>query len=162
VPASPINSRKSQRLQTPCPSTIKTLLKERATSTASIESFGSEQISKSGASDAGAIVNKVSGATLVEGKFAVIRGLSDRYVTTTFNGAEIPSADPYRRSASLDLFPAQVIDKVVVAKTFTPDQQGSYTGGGVDIVSKAFPARGFITLSLGGGYNTQASLNDDF
>ena len=144
------------------PSTIKALLQERASSAASIESFGSEQIAKSGVSDAGAIVNKVSGATLVEGKFAVIRGLSDRYVTTSFNGAEIPSADPYRRSASLDLFPAQVIDRVVVSKTFTPDQQGSYTGGGVDIVSKSFPARGFVSLSLGGAYNTQATGNSDY
>lgn len=144
------------------PSTIKALLQERASSAASIESFGAEQISKSGVSDAGAIVNKVSGATLVEGKFAVIRGLSDRYVTTSFNGAEIPSADPYRRSASLDLFPAQVIDRVVVSKTFTPDQQGSYTGGGVDIVSKSFPARGFFSLSLGGAYNTQATGNADY
>lgn len=144
------------------PSTIKALLQDRAAASAAIESFGSEQISKSGVSDAGAIVNKVSGATLVDGKFAVIRGLSDRYVTTTFNGAEIPSADPYRRSASLDLFPAQVIDKVVVAKTFTPDQQGSYTGGGVDIVSKSFPSRPFVSLSLGGSYNTQSTFNDDF
>lgn len=144
------------------PSTIKALLQERASSAASVESFGSEQISKAGVSDAGAIVNKVSGATLVDGKFAVIRGLSDRYVTTTFNGAEIPSADPYRRSASLDLFPAQIIDRVNVAKTFTPDQQGSYTGGGVDIVSKSFPSRPFASFSLGGAYNTQATLTEDF
>ena len=144
------------------PSTIKQLLVERAKAAASTESFGAEQISRRGVSDAGAIVNKVAGASIVEGKFAVIRGLSDRYVTTTFNGAEIPSADPYRRSASLDLFPAQVIDKVVVAKTFTPDQQGAFTGGGIDISSKSFPDRPFFSLSLGGAYNTKATGNDQF
>jgi TonB-dependent receptor len=143
-------------------STIKQLLVERAKEAASTEAFGAEQISKTGVSDAAAILNKVSGASIVDGKFAVIRGLSDRYVTTTLNGAEVPSADPYRRSASLDLFPAQIINKVVVAKTFTPDQPGTYTGGGINIVTKSFPERAFLSLSLGGSYNTQASLNHDF
>ena len=146
----------------PAPSTIKQLLVERAKEAAATEAIGAEQISKTGVSDAGAIIGKVSGASVVDGKFAVIRGLSDRYVTTTLNGAEIPSADPYRRSASLDLFPAQIIDRVVVAKTFTPDQPGTYTGGGINIVTKSFPERSFASLSLGTAYNTQASLNDEF
>ena len=108
----------------PPPSTVKQLLAERAKASVSIEAVGAEQISKAGASDAGAAVTKVAGATIVEGKFAVIRGLSDRYISTTLNGANIPSADPYRQSASLDLFPSQVIEKVVASKTFTPDQPG--------------------------------------
>lgn len=143
-------------------SDIKQLFVQRAKEAAATEAFGSEQISKTGVSDAGAIINKVSGAAVVDGKFAVIRGLSDRYVTTTLNGAEIPSPDPYRRSAPLDLFPAQIIDKVVVAKTFTPDQQGSYTGGGINIVTKSFPEKAFYNFSIGGSYNPQANLNDKF
>jgi outer membrane receptor protein involved in Fe transport len=143
-------------------SDIKQLFAERAKEAASVEAFGSEQISKSGVSDAGAIIKNVSGATVVDGKYAVVRGLSDRYVTTTFNGAEIPSADPYRRGASLDLFPAQVIDKVVVSKTFTPDQQGAFTGGGINIVSKSFPDRPFANVSVGAAYNTQATGNENF
>jgi hypothetical protein len=146
----------------PAKSDIKQLFAERAKEAASVEAFGSEQISKTGVSDAGAIVKNVSGATIVDGKFAVIRGLSDRYVTTTLNGGEIPSPDPYRRSAPLDLFPSQIIDKVVIAKTFTPDQQGSYTGGGIDIVTKSFPEKSFANFSMGGSYNPQASFNDKF
>ena len=146
----------------PQPSTIKQLLAERAKASASIEAIGSEQISRAGASDAGGVVNKVAGATIVDGKFAVIRGLSDRYVSTTLNGVNLPSADPYRQSVPLDLFPAQVIDRVVVTKTFTPEQQGTATGGGIDIVTKSFPERDFLTVSLGAEYNTQASLNDRF
>jgi outer membrane receptor protein involved in Fe transport len=146
----------------PPPSTIRSLLQERATSLGSIEAIGTEQIGKSGSSDAGAVVNRVAGASIVDGKFAVIRGLSDRYVTTTLNGAEIPSADPYRRSASLDLFPAQVIEKVVVSKTFTPDKPGAYTGGGIDITTKCFPDKPFLTFSLGTAYNSQATGNDKF
>lgn len=143
-------------------SDIKQIYADRAKEAASVEAIGSEQISKTGASDAGAIVKNISGATIVDGKYASVRGLSDRYVTTTFNGAEIPSADPYRRAASLDLFPAQVIDKVVVAKTFTPDQQGAFTGGGINIVSKSFPDRPFANVSIGAAYNTQATGNENF
>src|SRR5436190_1782532 len=146
----------------PPKSDIKQLLAERSKAAASVEAIGSEQISKAGVSDAGAVVTKIAGATVSEGKFAVIRGLNERYVSTTLNGANLPSADPYRQSAPLDLFPAQVIDKVVVTKTFTPDQPGSSTGDGIDVVTKSFPERQFLSVSLGAEYNTQASLNDKF
>jgi TonB-dependent receptor len=138
------------------------ILFERQKSAGMTEALGSDFLSKVGAGNAAESIAKVSGATIVEGKFAVIRGLNDRYVSTTLNGAIIPSADPYRQSASLDLFPAQVIDRVVVAKTFTPDQPGTYTGGGIDIVTKSFPEKPFLSLSLGGAYNPQANLNNRF
>jgi hypothetical protein len=143
-------------------SDIKQLLAERAKASASTEAIGTEQISKTGSSDAGAIIRQISGATVSDGKFAVIRGLNDRYISTTLNGANLPSADPYRQSAPLDLFPAQVIDRVVVTKTFAPDQAGSSTGGGIDVFTKSFPDRDFGSISLGGEYNTQSSLNDKF
>src|SRR6185295_3186345 len=131
------------------------ILIERQQSISMVEALGSDFLARVGAGNAAESISKVSGATIVDGKFAVIRGLNDRYVTTTLNGANIPSADPYRQSASLDLFPAQVIDKVVVAKTFTPDQPGTFTGGGIDIVTKSFPERAFGSFSLGGSYNTR-------
>ncbi len=138
------------------------ILQERQSSSAMLEALGSDFLSQVGAGNAADSIAKVSGATIVEGKFAVIRGLNDRYVTTTLNGARVPSADPYRQSASLDLFPAQVIDRVVVAKTFTPDQPGTFTGGGIDIVTKSFPEKPFVSGSLGTAYNSQASFNDRF
>src|SRR5262245_9533989 len=138
------------------------ILFERQQSISMIEALGSEFLSRVGAGNAAESISRVSGATIVEGKFAVIRGLNDRYVTTMLNGARLPSADPYRQSASLDLFPSQVIDRVVVSKTFTPDQPGTYTGGGIDIVTKSFPEKPFFSLSIGGAYNSQANLNDRF
>lgn len=138
------------------------ILIERQNSSAMIEAFGSDFLARVGAGNAAESLSKVSGATIADGKYAVIRGLSERYVTTTLNGASLPSADPYRQSPPLDLFPSQVIDKVAVAKTFTPDQPGAFTGGGIDISTKSFPEKSFVTLSLGTAYNTQASLNDNF
>lgn len=138
------------------------ILFERQKSTSMMEALGSEFLSRVGAGNAAESISKVSGASIVEGKFAVIRGLNDRYVTTTLNGANIPSADPYRQSASLDLFPSQVIDRVVVAKTFSPDQPGTFTGGGIDIVTKSFPEKPFASVTFGTAYNTESTLNDHF
>jgi hypothetical protein len=141
---------------------IRQLLAERAKASALVESFGTEQISKSGASDVSDIVGRISGASLADGKFAVVRGLADRYTITTLNGADIPSADPNRRAVQLDLFPAQFISKVDVSKTFQPDLPGGFAGGALDIVTRSFPEKPLLSLSYGASYNTQASLRDDY
>ena len=135
---------------------------ERQKSSVMMEALGSDFLARVGAGNAAESIAKVAGATIVDGKSAVVRGLNDRYISTTLNGASIPSADPYRQSASLDLFPSQVIDQVVVAKTFTPDQPGAFTGGGIDVITKSFPEKPFLSLSLGSSYNTQSSLNDNY
>lgn len=141
---------------------IKQLLVDRQKATVLGESFGSEQISKSGASDASDIIGRVSGASLADGKFAVVRGLADRYTLTTLNGADIPSADPNRRAVQLDLFPAQFISKVDVSKTFQPDLPGGFAGGALNIVTRSFPDKPLFNFSYGVSYNTQASLRDGF
>lgn len=144
------------------PSTIAQVFQERAKAAAAQDAIGSEQISKSAGGDAADVVAKVTGTSVVDGKFMVVRGLSDRYNNTTLNGAELPSADPYRKAAQVDLFSASQIDQIVTTKTFTPDQRGDFTGGAVNIITKSFPERRFFTFSLGTSYNTQANLSDRF
>ena len=144
------------------PTTIAAVFEERKKAAAVTDAISSEQISRGTASDAGDIVTKVTGTSIVDGKFVVVRGLADRYTSTTLNGADVPSPDPYRKSVQLDLFPAAIIDSIVVSKTFTPNLPGAFTGGAVDIVTKSIPDRYFFKLSLGVSYNTQASLSDNF
>ena len=122
-----------------------------------MEALGSEQLAKLGANDAAEALTKVTGASLVDGKFAVIRGLSDRYTSATLNSMEIPSADPYRKSAQLDMFPSSMIERIEVNKTFTPDQPGGFTGGSVNIVTKTIPDKFFFKMSVGMSYNTQTT-----
>ncbi len=144
------------------PSTVASVLQDRRAAVALQDAISSEQISKTTASDAAAVVSKISGASIVEGKFVVVRGLSDRYNTTTLNGADIPTADPYRKAAQLDLIPTAMIDRIIVNKTFTPDQPGGFAGGAVNVVTKSFPAKPFASVSFGAEYNTQSSLNENF
>lgn len=135
---------------------------ERQQSSTMIEAIGSDQISKLGAGDAAEALSKVTGASIADGKFAVIRGLADRYTSTTFNGVDIPSADPDRRAVQLDLFPSKFIERMDVAKTFSPDMGGGFAGGSVNIVSRSIPDKFEFEFEVGAAYNTQASLRDDF
>lgn len=138
------------------------ILIERQESSGLIDAVGSEQFSRLGAGDAADIVSKLPGITVTDGKNPVVRGLNERYVGITLNGAEVPSADPYRKSAQLDLFPAGLIDRVVVRKSFTPDQPGNATGGGVNIVTKSFPEKGTVGFGFGTDVNTRTTGKDGF
>lgn len=144
------------------PSTIAAVLEERKSAAAAQEAISSEQISRTGGGDASQITTKITGVVATENKQLVVRGLNDRYNIATLNGTELPSADPRRRAPQLDLIPAPMIDRIVVSKTFTPDLQGGFAGGAVNIVTKSFPAKAFTTISLGTGVNTEASFNNGF
>src|SRR5436190_2461181 len=95
------------------------ILFEKQQATQMMDAIGSEQFAKLGASDAGSIVGRVTGGSVVGGKYVVVGGLSDRYTRTLLNGIELPSAHPYRMSPHLDRFPAAMIDRISVSKTFT-------------------------------------------
>jgi hypothetical protein len=131
---------------------------DRQQSGAMVDAIGSEHFSKLGSSDAGAIVSRVTGVSVVGGKYAVVRGLSDRYTRTLMNGVEVPSADPYKLSPQLDLFPAAMIDRISVSKTFTPDQPGGTGGGTIDIRTKSFPEKPFLKFSMGTGYSLNSNI----
>jgi outer membrane receptor protein involved in Fe transport len=114
-----------------------------------------EAITRSGAGDAAAALLLVPGASLQEGKYAVIRGLPDRYVQTLLDGIRLPTADPDKRAVKLDQFPTAVIESIEVSKNFTPDQQGDSSGGAVNLALRSFPTEGYLRVSAAVGMNSQ-------
>jgi outer membrane receptor protein involved in Fe transport len=138
------------------------LLRLRLESPALIDSVGSELLSLAGAGDAASALRLVSGATVQDGKYAVIRGLPDRYVSSQLNGFRLPTADAEKRAVQLDQFPAAVIDSIRVTKSFTPDQQGDASGGAVDVVLKGIPDQTSLQFKLQTSFNTQVTGQDDF
>ncbi len=98
-----------------------------------------EDFTKTGVSDAAGAVGKISGANVVGGKYAVVRGLADRYVTTQFNGALISSADPSRKAVQLDIFPTAAIQSIDIAKTYFPNLPGDFGGGTIMLNSLRIP-----------------------
>lgn len=139
-----------------------TLILERQEDPVFKNAIGSQMISQLGIGDAAEAVGKITGASVADGKYAVIRGLGDRYTTTMLNGTDFPSADPNRKAAQLDLIPSQFIGQLDVSKTFTPDLPGGFAGGAINIVTKRYPDEFLFNLSVGTSYNTQSSLRNDF
>jgi outer membrane receptor protein involved in Fe transport len=138
------------------------LLAARAKSAGMSDAISAETISRSGSSDAAAAMSKVTGASVVGGKYVYVRGLGDRYANAHLNGSTLPTADPDRKAVQFDLFPANLLDNIVTVKTFTPDKPGNFSGGLVDIATKSFPSQFTFNFSANAGYNTNTSLADSF
>ncbi|MEM1127049.1 MAG: TonB-dependent receptor [Bacteroidota bacterium] len=138
------------------------LLRDRQKSAAVSDAISAEAISRSGAGDAAAAMTKVTGASVVGGKYVYIRGLGDRYATTTLNGSTLPSADPDRKAFQLDLFPSALLDNIVTLKTFTPDKPGDFSGGLVDVSTKTFPDAFTLQFSTSITYDELASGASNF
>lgn len=138
------------------------LLNLRMESPAMMDSVSSEFMSRAGAGDAASALRLVSGATVQDGKYAVVRGLPDRYVSSQLNGVRLPTSDADKRSVQLDQFPAPLIESIQVAKTFTPDQQGDASGGAVNVILRGIPDGPVLEFQAGVSYNTQATGNDQF
>ncbi len=138
------------------------LLKMRFESPALMDSIGSELMSRAGAGDAASALRLVAGATVQNGKSAVIRGLPDRYVVTLMNGVRLPTADENKRAVELDQYPASVLESLQITKTFTPDQQGDASGGSVDVRLKGVPDEPFVQFSAQTSYNSQVRGRSDF
>jgi len=124
------------------------------------DGISAEVIRQSPASNSSDVIKKVSGASIQGGKFAVIRGLNDRYNTAYLNGAPLPSTEPDRRAFSFDIIPASMIDQMIISKTATPDMPGDFSGGIIQITTKDFPELNFYNLSIGSGFNTITTSQD--
>lgn len=138
------------------------LLQLRFEAPALLDSISSELMSRAGASDAASALRLVAGASVQDGKFAVIRGLPDRYVNTQMNGVRLPTADENKRAVQLDQFPSAVIESIQVSKTFTPDQQGDASGGAVNVVLKGIPDQFTFQAKVQYSINDQVSGRTDF
>jgi TonB-dependent receptor len=138
------------------------LLKHRQKSVSVSDAIGAEMISKSGGGSAADAVSKITGASVVGGKYLFVRGLGGRYTSTHLNGVELPTADPDVKAFQADLFPSGILEKVVAIKSFTPDKPGNFSGGIVDIGTRDYPQN--FQWQVGGsmGYDTVATGNDNF
>ncbi len=97
---------------------------------------------------------RISGTSIRDGKFAMVRGLSERYNQGQLNGVSIPSTEPDRKAFALDLFPSNLMDRIVVSKTATPDQPGDFAGGLIKIQTLDIPYSNTISVTLAGEYHS--------
>ena len=132
-------------------------LDQQRNATQIVNAITAEQIARSPDGDAAQAIQRVSGVTVQDGKYVFVRGLGERYTTASLNGARIPSPEPERKVVPLDLFPAGILQSVTTSKTFTPDQQGDFSGAQVDIKTREYPARRQFTYAVSTGFNDAAT-----
>ena len=136
------------------------LLNERQTESFVVDAIGADQISRSPDGDAAAALKRVPGLSVVDGRFAYVRGLGERYSSTTLNGAPLASPMPDRKVVPLDVVPSDLLESIVTAKSYSPDQPGDYAGGLVELRTKDFPTRRIFSVSASSSYNSAATFGD--
>ncbi len=117
---------------------------------------------KTGDSDAASSIKRVTGVSVSNGKYVYVRGLGDRYTKTILNGVDIPGLDPDRNSIQMDIFPTNIIDNIIVHKSFSAELPADFTGGVVDIELKDFPEERKGNISFSAGYNSNFHFNSNY
>jgi len=127
-----------------------------------VDGVSAHTFKKTGDNNAASALKRVTGVSVENGKDVYVRGLGDRYTKTTLNGITIPGLDPDKNSVQVDIFPTNIIDNIVIYKSFSPDLPGDFTGGMVDIATKEFPEQFIMGVSASYGYNPNMNLKSNF
>lgn len=136
------------------------LLTFQRTNTALSSGLAADFIRRTPDKNTGEVLKRVSGAAIQDNKFVIVRGLSDRYNSAMLNSALLPSSEPDKKAFSFDMFPAALIDNIVINKTATPEFTGEFSGGLVQVNTKDIPTKDVITVGFGIGYNNQSTFKD--
>jgi outer membrane receptor protein involved in Fe transport len=136
------------------------LLIERKQAQQIHDSIGRQEIAASAASTGASAMQRVTGVQVVDDKYVYVRGLGERYSNTTINGSIIPSTEPEKRVVPLDLFSANLLNKVSVTKSYTPDKAGEFAAGLVELETLDFPSKASLSLTVGSTYYAGTTGNE--
>lgn len=136
------------------------LLAEQKKSNLAIQRIGAQELSRKGVGDAATAVTKISGISKEDvGSQVYIRGLGDRYISTSLNGLPLPSNAPRLKNIALELFSTDVIEFIAVDKMYNVNMSGDFAGGAVDIHSKTYSGSGMLEISMSSTVNTNPLAN---
>jgi outer membrane receptor protein involved in Fe transport len=134
------------------------LLAMQQAAPAASDGISAEAIKRSPDADAGDAVRRVTGVSLIDDRFVVIRGLNERYSNSQLNGAELASPEPLKKVTPLDIFPSSLLESIIATKVATPDKPGDFAGGSIDIRTKEFPDNPVLQLSMSQGWNSLSTF----
>ena len=124
--------------------------------------ISAESIKRSPDRNTAEILKRTPGTSIQEGKYIIVRGLADRYNQAMLNGILLTSTEPDRKTFSFDLFPAQIIDNIIINKAFVPELPGEWAGGLIQVNTKDIPTKNFLNIQFATSYNTQSTGKDFF
>lgn len=137
-----------------------TVVSQQKNSAVVSDGIASETIKKSPDRNTSDVLRRIGGVTLMDDKYAVIRGLSNRYNQAMVNGLILPSSEADKKTFAFDIFPAAVIDQLFVVKTASPDLPGDFAGGVIQLKTRALVDDDFISLNASVGYNTISTFKN--
>ncbi len=126
------------------------------------DGVSAESIKKTPDKTTSDVLKRVSGASIQDNKFVIIRGLNDRYNAAFINGAPLPSSESDRKAFSFDIFPANLLDNLIVIKTATPDLPADFAGGIINITTKSIPDKNFNSFSVSTGFNSITTFQNGY
>ena len=115
-------------------------------------------LARQGDSTAAAALVRVTGLSVVDGRFVYVRGLGERYSSALLNGSPLPSPEPLQRVVPLDLFPSNILAGVTVQKTYSANYPGEFGGGTIDLETVGVPDEAFLSMSVSGGGTVDTTL----
>ncbi len=134
--------------------TVAAAIKTKQLSVQLVEAISAEDFKRTTIRTTADAMKRIPGATIMEGKFANIRGMFDRYNAGYLNGAPLPSTETDRKAFSFDIIPASLLDNIVVIKSGTPDLTGDFGGGIIRINTKSIPDKLTQNFNFGLQYNS--------
>ena len=133
---------------------LSSLLTARRNAGVVSDGISADLIRKSPDKNIGDVLKRISGTTVQDNKFVVVRGMNDRYNEAMLNGALLPSSEPDRKTFAFNIFPSEIVDNITIIKSAAPDLPGTFSGGLIQINTKETPDKNFIAVKAGAGYNT--------
>jgi len=136
------------------------MLAARKKSTSVGDAISAEQVRKSADKDAAEVLRRVTGLSVSEGKYVFVRGLGERYSSTEVDGVRIASPEQNKRVVPLDLVPSNLLENIVVQKTYTADRPGEFGGGDVQVRTRDFPGQRTWSFSVSQGFAEGVTFED--
>lgn len=125
-----------------------------------VSGVSSQTIAKTQDRDAGEVVRRIPGISIIDDKFVIARGLSQRYNNVWINNAAVPSSEADSRAFSFDIIPAGQIENILILKSPAPEVPADFTGGFIQITTKDIPDDNAVTIQYSTGINTSTHFND--
>lgn len=140
-----------------------TLMTEQKNASVAIETVGAKELSANGSGNAAAGITKMAGITKQSGSYTInVRGLGDRYNTTTLNGLPLPGNHAEFKNFNLELLPTDIIEHIAVEKVFSPKLFGDVAGANINIATKHHTGKKFIEFEISTGSNTNLNKATNF
>jgi TonB-dependent receptor len=119
-----------------------------------VSGVGGNTVAKSQDRDAGEVVKRIPGVTIIDNRFIMVRGLNERYNSVWLNDAGAPSMETDKRAFSFEMIPSGMLDRILIYKTPSPELPSDFAGGMVKIYTKAFPEKTYLSVNYQASYRS--------